>query len=122
MTPWKAAALVAAGGLAGTSARYGVTLLLPAAEYGPLATLAVNVSGAFALGRLVASSRVRPEVRLLAGTGVIGSFTTYSSFALDVDQLLLAGRFWLALGYAVASLAGGLGAAWLGARAGRASR
>lgn len=117
MTRWRAIALVAAGGLAGTGARYAVTLLLPPADHGPFATLIVNLLGSFALGWLVARG-VPERLRLLAGTGVISSFTTYSGFVLDVEQLLRAGALWSAAAYAGFSLAGGLSAAWLGAKAG----
>ena len=114
-------ALVAAGGAAGTLARWAVGVAVPAVAGWPLATLAVNLAGAFALGALLeALLRRGPETaalrrgRLLLGTGFCGGFTTWSAFAVELDLLLGAGRGATALGYAAASLAGGLLAATAG--------
>lgn len=78
-------AIVAVGGYLGANGRYGVSLLVP----GTLeATLAVNVLGSFLLGLLVYRSvgggGLPSRLRLLFGTGFLSSFTTYSTFALDV--------------------------------------
>lgn len=85
----RAAALVAAGGALGGLARYAVATLLPGA--GAVATLVVNVVGAFVLGMLLEALTRSGEhlstqrtVRLLLGTGFCGAFTTYSTFAHDV--------------------------------------
>ena len=107
-------AAVAAGGALGALARAGVaTVLLP----GPLGTLAVNLTGALALAVLLGRIR-HPLLRAGLGTGVLGAWTTFSTFAVEVVDLLgtrpLAG-----LGLAGASLAGGLAAARLGAALGR---
>nr|WP_205706937.1 CrcB family protein [Kineococcus vitellinus] len=114
-------ALVAAGGAAGTLARWAVGVAVPAAGWPP-ATLLVNLGGAFALGALLeALLRRGPETaalrrwRLLLGTGFCGGFTTWSAFAVELERLLAGGRGPLALGYAAASLAGGLLAATAGA-------
>ncbi|MEF8781152.1 MAG: CrcB family protein [Haloferacaceae archaeon] len=77
--------VVAVGGFLGANGRYGVALIVP----GTLeATLAVNVAGSFLLGVLVygsvAAGGIPSRVRLLFGTGVLSSFTTYSTFAIDV--------------------------------------
>lgn len=125
-------ALVALGGAGGTLARYGVSRAVPAAAHWPLATLAVNLLGAFALGLLLEGLLRRgPEddrrrtLRLLLGTGFCGGFTTWSGFAVELDRLVGDQHPWTALGYAGASLAGGLLAALAGialaARTGRAA-
>lgn len=77
--------LVAAGGFAGAIVRHAVGVALPGAF--PWGTLAVNVAGAFLLGVLLYENRLRGplsrETRLVAGTGFLSSFTTYSTFALE---------------------------------------
>ena len=109
--------LVVAGGVVGTLCRYGIGESLPTVRGWPLATLIVNVVGAFALGvlieRLAAVGPGRPrlrDVRLLVGTGFLGSFTTYSSFAVETERLLADGAYGTAIGYCAASLVLGLAA------------
>jgi CrcB protein len=78
---------VALGGFFGATARYTVSEPLPS----PFNTLAVNVLGSFALGMLMYSSQyltfISPRTRLVLGTGFMGSFTTYSTFAVQTYQL-----------------------------------
>lgn len=113
--------LVAAGGAVGTGARYLLSTQLPPVRAVPLAVLAINVVGAFALGLLLErllrdgpeSSR-RRDLRLLLGTGVLGGFTTYSTLATDTVALLATGAVGRALAYAVGTLLLGLLAAVLG--------
>lgn len=102
---------VASGGVLGAAARIGVIHLSPAPAGFPLATFVVNVVGAFVLGLLLQGlSDAGPDegrrrlARLWAGTGFCGAFTTYSSFAVDTDELLRAGRLGLALAYVAATL------------------
>lgn len=83
-------ATVAVGGAAGTLARHGVDVLAPG-----WSTLAVNLTGAFALGLLLQLYASRgagdprgTHVRLLLGTGFLGGFTTYSTLALQTGRLL----------------------------------
>lgn len=109
-------AIVFLGGMVGASARYGVEHALPAAAGGfPVGTFVVNVAGAFALGLLLESlllagpdTGVRNRLRLFLGTGFLGAFTTYSSFAVQLDALGRGGHVGTAVGYAAASLAAGL--------------
>ncbi|MHA7263911.1 fluoride efflux transporter FluC [Arthrobacter sp. TMN-37] len=118
-----------AGGSLGTLSRYGVEQLLPAPGPFPLATFLVNISGAFLLGwlleRLAAAGpdvgRLR-AVRLTAGTGFLGGFTTYSALAVDAVLLLEAGRTAPAVLYLAATLLLGVAAAACGAAAGRPGR
>lgn len=74
--------LVAGGGFVGALARYAVAL----AVGGPAATLAVNVGGSLALGVLVARVPGRRR-QLLVGTGLLSSFTTFSTFAAETVAL-----------------------------------
>jgi CrcB protein len=82
----------------------------------PVTTLAVNVAGALALGALVAAvaGRGRWWVRPLLGTGVLGGFTTFSTFAVETDRLLALGELATAGAYVSASLALGVAAALAG--------
>lgn len=113
---------VVLGGMLGAPARYAVDALLPAAPRGyPWSTFAVNVAGALLLGLLLESlvrsgedRGRRRRIRLFAGTGFLGAFTTYSSFAVQLVQLVRDGRPVLAVAYAAASLAAGLAAAAAG--------
>ncbi len=107
-------ALVALGGMLGTAARMGLGMLIPDAALG---VLAANIVGALALGILTARLPAG-DLRVLLGTGVLGGFTTYSSFMVDSVQLWDASAL-LAVGYIVVSLAGGLAAAALGLVLGR---
>ncbi len=99
-----ALAVVALGGVIGSLGRYAVGLLLPhAAGEFPWATLVVNVSGAFAMGLLVAFLVDRPGTHRLArpflGVGVLGGWTTFSALAVDVVQLGAADRVSLVISY-----------------------
>ncbi|GGL04484.1 FluC/FEX family fluoride channel [Planomonospora parontospora] len=100
-----AAAAVACGGALGALARHGLGAALPTAPGGfPWTTLAVNVLGCLLIGALVVML-VALEPHPLAGpflsTGVLGGFTTFSSFAVDVEQLVRLGRPATALSYLV---------------------
>lgn len=106
---------VAAGGVLGTTARAALTGAIGQVGGWPLGTLTENVVGSFLLGMLLeALLRAGPEtprarlVRLGLGTGVMGGFTTFSSFALEIERLLAGGELGIAAGYAGASLALGL--------------
>ncbi|MEE2032010.1 FluC/FEX family fluoride channel [Rhodococcus chondri] len=119
-------AAVALGGLAGTGARYALGSVYPAAPgTWPSATFGINIVGAFALGILLESLvRSGPDtgrrrlVRLAAGTGALGSFTTYSALVLDVNLLVRDGHPALATVYAGVSVLAGVIAAAAGIAAG----
>lgn len=124
-------AVVLLGGLVGAPLRYGVAQVLPGASSGwPTATFVTNLLGALVLGVLLeALARAgedtggRRLLRLGLGTGVVGAFTTYSTLALEVDDLASSGRVGTAVAYALLSavagvLAAGTGVA-VGARLGR---
>lgn len=108
--------LVATGGFAGTLARYGLSEWEPTRARGwPWGTFLANIIGAFVLGTLLeALARRGPDegrrqrVRLLAGTGFCGAFTTYSAFAVETDLLVRDSRPALAAGYLAATVLLGL--------------
>ena len=117
-------AVIAVGGIIGASARYGVSQLVPTpADAFPWATLLTNLSGAFALGVLlvIAVELLAPSryLRPFAATGVLGGYTTFSTFSVEADVLVKNGRAGLAVAYVAASIAGGLFAAWTGVAVGR---
>ena len=118
---WAGVGLVFAGGVVGTAGRYAVGELVRPWGVFPAATFCVNVVGAFALGVLLeALGRrgpdvgVRQRVRLLAGVGFLGGFTTYSTLAVDVDLLLRGGYALVAVAYAVTSVVLGFAASTVG--------
>jgi CrcB protein len=116
--------VVIAGGTVGALARYGLSSVLPSPGGWPLPTLVINVAGALLLGILLeALVRRGPDagrlrvIRLLAGTGFMGAFTTYSTLALETNTMLGTGRTAEALGYVAATLLGGAIATVAGIRA-----
>ena len=103
-------ALVAVGGAAGTGLRYLITLVVPRWAGVPVATLGINVVGAFLLGVLLELLADRTHdtgwsrrIRLGVGTGGLGGFTTYSALATDT-ALLAAAHPGRAAGYALATV------------------
>lgn len=110
--------LVALGGTIGTAARLGLGLLIPDDGGFPTAVLIANILGAFLIGVLAARLPASHELRVLIGTGVLGGFTTYSSFMTGTLGLWAAAPI-VAVAYALGSLVLGLGAAALGLRLGR---
>jgi CrcB protein len=113
----------AAGGALGALGRWGVGSALPHSPW-PWATLAVNLLGCFLIGALLAGLAAhRPAAtwpRPFLGAGVLGGFTTYSAFAVEVVQAVDDGAALLAVGYVLASVVGGLLAVVLGAVSARA--
>lgn len=106
---------VVLGGAAGSLLRYAVSNgVHPSADGFPWGTLIINLSGSFLLGALlVAVTEVwRPHhlLRPLLGTGLLGGYTTFSTFALEVRGASGA----VAASYLIASVAGGVFVAWCG--------
>lgn len=117
------ALLVAAGATVGTLLRASLELAFPHApgEW-PWATFVINVVGSFALGALIEALALsgpdtgrRRMLRLTLGTGLIGGFTTYSTFVVEIDQLTTAGAVSTALVYALGSVVLGVVASAVGA-------
>ena len=99
---------VAVGGVVGAEVRNGIGLAFPHPEGGwPWSTLSVNVSGCLLIGILlvviVELVDAHPLVRPLLGVGVLGWYTTFSTFAVDTVQLAGAGHAGAAVAYAVAT-------------------
>ncbi|MEU2061212.1 fluoride efflux transporter CrcB [Streptomyces sp. NPDC013455] len=117
-------AVVALGGALGALARYALTLAWPTPPGGfPWATFWTNVSGCAVMGVfMVLITDVWAAHRLLRpffGTGVLGGFTTFSTYAVDTRKLLDGGRPGLALAYLAATLCAALAAVWLASAAAR---
>jgi CrcB protein len=120
-------AVIAAGGAIGSLARWGLTVAIPhPAGTFPWATFVANVTGCLLLGVLmVFVIEVLPPSRYLRpflGVGVLGGYTTFSTYMLDARTLLVAGRAGLAGQYVVGSLAAGLVAVWVGVTTARLAR
>ena len=110
------------GGALGTGIRLAIDLALPHADAElPWGTLAINVAGSFALGALVSLAWPRLPVwgRAGLGTGVLGSFTTFSALAVSLVAMGTEGEWMLGAAYLAASLLLGLGAATIGLALGR---
>jgi CrcB protein len=102
--------LVAAGGAGGAWLRFVAGRLIPAAQF-PFATLAVNLTGSFAMGLLagwLARQGGGEGARLLLGVGVLGGFTTFSAFSLEIVTLAQRGAIGAVALYILASLVGGV--------------
>ncbi len=116
---WDVLLVIAFGGALGSLARWCVGELLPWSGEGfPWATLLENVSGALLLGALmVLVLEVWPPRRYLrpfVGVGLLGGYTTFSTYMLEARHLLASGQAPTALAYLGGSLVGGLAAVWAG--------
>jgi CrcB protein len=115
-------AVVAGGGALGALARWAVAEALPhdAGRF-PWDTFLTNVAGCFLIGVLmVLVVEIWPGkvlVRPFLGTGILGGFTTFSTYAVDTRTMLAAGRAGLAAAYLAATLVLGLVAVVAGLRA-----
>ena len=113
--------LLGLAGAAGTLLRVGCTALAVRC-FGPMfpwGTLAVNVAGSFAFGAIYSAVRSRGLPTELDGVilvGLLGGFTTYSSFAFQSVEMAESGRGPAAAAYVVATTLLGLAAAWCGLR------
>jgi CrcB protein len=117
--------LAALGGALGALARWAVGLTLPRSPGDwPWATLTVNLTGCLLIGVLLALLALRApdaeRLRTFLGAGVLGGFTTFSAFAVEVTDLVGAGFPVTAVGYVVVSVLGGILAVAAGAGSVRA--
>ncbi|MEV7228446.1 MULTISPECIES: fluoride efflux transporter CrcB [Polymorphospora] len=111
--------VVAAGGALGSAARYGLAEAWPGPATGfPWATLVTNLIGCALLGALMrvvtTKTDAHPLVRPFLGTGVLGGFTTFSTYAVEARDLVAGGHLGPAAGYVLGTLAGALLAVRLG--------
>ena len=120
---WDVLAVIAVGGALGSAARWGVSHAWPTQEGAvPWGTLLANVSGAALIGLLMVFVfdvwRPHRYVRPFLGVGVLGGYTTFSTYALETRDLLAGGDVTLALAYLFGSVVLGLAAVWAGVRVG----
>lgn len=112
-------AIIAGGGFIGGIARYELGLAWQPHQGGvPWATFTINTSGAFLLGLILTLvlERLGPTryIRPFLCVGILGAWTTMSTFAVESDLLIKAGHVATALAYAALTVGVGLSAAWLG--------
>lgn len=115
---WDLIAAIAVGGVLGAQARYGLSVAIPHSDRQfPWSTVLINITGCLLIGVLMVLLRELPAPHRLArpflGVGVLGGYTTYSSFAVEVQRLLLHHRPLAALGYVAITTVGCAGAVWL---------
>ncbi|MEU4236156.1 CrcB family protein [Actinoplanes sp. NPDC026619] len=106
-------AAISAGGVLGALARYGIAAAWPHDPGGfPWSTLVINVTGCFLIGVLmVIVTRVTPNQRLLrpfVGVGILGGYTTFSTYIVDIYRAAEAGAPWVALAYLGSTLVGAM--------------
>lgn len=113
--------LVGVGGFCGAVSRYllsGWVYQLVSRPYFPYGTMAVNILGCFVLGFVGGLSETRqvfsPEARLFLFIGVLGGFTTFSTYMYESFLFARDGQLLTSAGNALLQLAGGFGAVWLG--------
>jgi CrcB protein len=117
-------ATIAAGGATGAAARYLIeaTWPTPPGTF-PLSTMAINLLGCALMGVLmVLIIEVWGRQRLISpflGTGVLGGFTTFSTYTVDIQRLLAGGQVDTALVYLCLTPVGALLAVWVTAKATR---
>jgi fluoride exporter len=94
--------LICLGGAVGTGARYLIAVEAPRVlgTAFPYATLTVNIVGSFLLGAIMhvglTTNVMSADLRLILATGIMGGFTTYSTFNYETMEYLREGAFWLA--------------------------
>ena len=114
---------VGLAGAAGSIARYAIGLSVDQSRF-PWATLGINLVGSFVLGLFLtlALGRLPVAVMTPVAVGLLGGFTTFSTFSWDGFTMGDSGRVGAAVAYVAASVLGGLAAAALGYTIGRALR
>jgi fluoride exporter len=118
---WRTLAVISAGGVLGAIARYGLTSAFPSSPAGfDWAVFGINVAGCFCIGIVVValteSRQAHYLIRPFLATGVLGGFTTFSTYVVGVQRAVIAGAPRTALLYAAATPAVALAAAWAGIR------
>ncbi len=113
-------AVLAGAGLGGLARYAGGTWIM--VKYGgrfPLGTMIINVSGSFLIGVLMTllTERLQPHPnwRLFLVVGVLGGYTTFSSFEYETYQAVREGARWMAALYVTGSIGLGYAGVWLGA-------
>jgi len=114
--------MVAAGGVLGVLARFGLTRVTLHHESLIWTTVGINVVASFLLGLLVAEPWFSRDVREAIGVGLLGGFSTFSTFSVQIVLEVDAGAPARAALYLAASVVGGIAAAAAGFTLGRALR
>lgn len=124
LSPFAATVNVAIGGAFGAALRYQAGRAMtgwlgaPAMSVFPWATLAVNALGSLLIGLLLGwlarSGEGGDQLRLLLGVGLLGGFTTFSAFSLELVVLIERGQFTIAALYAFLSIALGVSGLFFG--------
>ena len=113
--------LVAIGGALGALGRYGIGQVVQAGNL-PVATLLVNVTGSFLIGVLWAtfdeSQWFQDWGKYLVTVGMLGGFTTFSSFSLETLELIRVGELWTALAYVISTVIISVLGVFIGAKLG----
>ncbi|MEV5508200.1 fluoride efflux transporter CrcB [Streptomyces orinoci] len=117
---WPVVCAVSVGGAAGAAARYGMSLLWPTpAGAFPWTTFVINVAGCAVIGVfMVVITEVWAAHRLVRpffGTGILGGFTTFSTYAVDIQRLVQSGHAATALAYLALTMVCALTAVWTAA-------
>lgn len=117
--------LVMSGGAIGAGLRFGLSRALPYSGQGwPWSTFTANILGGLAMGILAAwilrGDNSAEPLRLFVGVGVLGGFTTFSAFSLEMARMIEQGQIGLAAVYALASVLLALGALFAGMTAAKA--
>jgi CrcB protein len=106
--------LVGLGGVVGSLLRYllSVFAVVVWGKEFPIGTLLINLTGSFLLGfmtnHVVSSNKIHPYLFTALTTGVIGSYTTFSTFCFETVHLLETGKYIFGFLYLIVSLFGGL--------------
>jgi CrcB protein len=117
--PWPVLLAISVGGVVGALARYFLQHVWPHQPAGfPWATFVINVSGSLCIGVLMALIEELPVgsrlVRPFIGVGILGGFTTFSTYAVDIQQSLGLAAARTALVYLAGTLVAALVAVWIG--------
>jgi CrcB protein len=124
VVPWLVLAAVSTGGVIGALARYGLGSAFPPSPNGfPWATFGINVSGCLLIGGLMVLItdvwRTRRLLRPFLGTGLLGGYTTFSTYIVEIQHLLNGGAARTALAYLAGTLLAAPAATYLGVSAAR---
>ncbi|WP_051071947.1 fluoride efflux transporter CrcB [Amycolatopsis decaplanina] len=124
-TRWDVLAVIGAGGALGSLARYGLSVAIPRSRgQFPLSTFATNVSGCLLIGILMAviTGATSPHrlLRPFLGVGILGGYTTFSTYTTETLDLVTAGHPFTGLSYAAGSVVTALIAVLIGGEATRA--
>ena len=125
LSPMRTGLFISLGAAFGAELRYLLTeIFQPDWSTGvPWTTAFINISGSLVIGYVLSRVRTRSEqaqaIRLIVATGVLGSYTTFSTFSYETMTLLRHNEIAAISIYILVSLIGGIAACWLGYRLGR---